>query len=108
MYLTTLDGIENATFQGLINGRLYIGGQWRDVELSDELNTQVLDDVAEKLGGRKPEQLRRALETAFSGQLQHWAFSRIQYSALTGNWCYIAGQDYVGELNTIRAWLYRL
>lgn len=108
MYLTTLDGIENVTFQSLANGRLYIGGQWRDVELSEELKTQVLDDVAAILGGRKPEQLRRVLGKTLGLKIQWWAFSRIQYSALTGNWYYCAGQDYRAELNTIRAWLYRL
>jgi hypothetical protein len=93
------------TVQELLNGRTRGGKRdnWVNVNVSDELREQVIDDLLDTLGGR--ETTKGKIRSLLSYHTpQHWGLNRMHIvkrsNGIVVSYC--AGQDYPAELAQIR------
>lgn len=100
---------EQLTAQNLINGRAYIKGLgWSDFEI--ENRDKHIAAALSVLGGRNNNAIQ---EKVRARKTQHWGLNRIVlecYPAVANGrpfWSYCAGQDYAGELASIKKDLIR-
>lgn len=92
------------TFQHVLNERIYHNKQgWINAKIDnlDEIINTIVYDV---IGGRKQNIIINKLYKGVS----HWALERIIYCTHRKKFLYVAGQDYVWELNELRKYLYNL
>ena len=114
MRFETLDQLKAAesgqiTAQEILNGRAHVNGHWQDIEISDELRTEVINAVVALVGGRgdTPATVRRTL---IRERTQHWALARIfigKYGDKPACLYYCAGQDQTYEMKCLRDYLRR-
>ena len=103
---TAADG-HQVTAQELINGRTHVFGEWQDIDLSDELRNEVINQISELFGGREVSKsyIRQNLKNS---KPQHWGLSRTvveKYGDKPAKMNYITGQDFVYESRVIRNYL---
>ena len=95
------------TGQQLINRRANINGEWQDFEVSEELSEEINNKIVEVLGGQQ--RTKRTIKNVLNySKPQHWGLNRIhieKYGNSPIKFSYCAGQDYPGELQTIRKYL---
>ena len=109
MTITLKTAIKNTTqltAEQVINGRFYHSKKgWVSLTLTDK--ETALQMIADCLGGRKRAKIESVLNW---GKPQHWGLRRIFFKIYEDKiYCsYCAGQDYPGELNQIRKYLYNL
>ena len=79
---------------------------WTETRLSFDEKQKALDMIAAKIGGRKPGQIRRALDR----RPNHWAIKRFIFAIYNEKlMCsYCAGQDMSWEMADLRKYLYKL
>ena len=114
MRFETLDQLKAAesgqiTAQQILNGRAHVNGHWQDIEISDELRTEVINAVVALVGGRgdTPATVRRTLRRE---RPQHWALDRFfveKYGDKPAKLSYCAGQDQTQEMRLLRDYLKR-
>ena len=114
MRFETLDQLKAAesgqlTAQQILNGRAHVNGHWQDMEISDELRTEVINAIATTVGGRgdTPDTVRRTLRIE---RPQHWALDRFfveKYGDKPAKLRYCAGQDQTYEMKCLRDYLRR-
>jgi hypothetical protein len=100
-------GGHQITGQELINSRTHVFGEWQDIELSDELKNEVINQISELFGGREMSKsyIRHNLR---SSRPQHWGLSRVvisKYEDSPARLEYITGQDFTYESRVIRNYL---
>ena len=104
-FVRVLKDDSQATLQDILNKRIYITGKgWSRLKMSQDVWDELIQQAVDVLGGRKKDVLRRKLNV--SPPPQHWGLSRMVFEKSRKKIVYIAGQDYVWELNNIREWLY--
>lgn len=93
--------------QQIINKRLFVGGEWQNVEISRALMLEISQEIADLLGGRGTTK-EDVKYTLINATPQHWGLGRIfleNYSTLRFSYC--GGQDYPAEIKQIRNYLKR-
>ena len=97
------------TAQEILNGRAHVNCHWQDIEISDELRTEVINAIVAMVGGRgdTPNTVRYRLKRE---RPQHWALERIfiqKYGEKPARLYYCAGQDQTYEMKCLRDYLRR-
>ena len=97
---------EQITLQEILNGSVCLKDKgWSRLILSPVVREELIQQAINIFGGRKSDTLHRAL--SMSPPPQHWGLSRMIVKKHSQKLMYVAGQDYVWELNDIRKWLYK-
>jgi len=93
--------------QQVINKRAFINGDYQNFELSTEASLELVDMILDILGGRSQTKSNMKSTLLYSTP-QHWGLGRLlfaKYGDSPVRLSYCAGQDYPGELSTIRKFL---
>lgn len=84
----------------MINCRLFHKTRgWENVELDNDFKEIIISEIVNILGGHQRTKVRLYSVLRYS-KPQHWGLSRMILDK--GRIRYIAGQDYVAEIKTIR------
>ncbi len=99
-------GIE-VSLSNIHSQRLYTANGWNNWEY--RLTDSDIDALSTLLGGhyRTQNTVANKLRSLYSIP-SHWSFNRITFCKHSKRWSYTAGQDYPGELQTIRNWFKNL
>lgn len=83
------------------NRAIIIGIGWSDITTDENFKTESLQKIADIIGGRAATK-EKVLRTLTNNKVSGWFMQRFIYMPDHDIWCYTAGQDYVGEMASIR------
>lgn len=78
-----------------------IGVGWSDIIIDENFKAESLQQIADIIGGRVATK-EKVLRNLSNNKVTGWFMQRFIYMPKYDRWSYVAGQDYVGELTSIR------
>lgn len=78
-----------------------IGVGWSDIVIDENFKAGSLQKIADIIGGREATKAK-VLRALTNNKVSGWFMQRFIYMPKHDIWCYAAGQDYVGEITSIR------
>lgn len=94
--------VEQFNLENLNHNRASIVGiGWSDITTDENFKSESLQKIADIIGGRAATKAK-ILRTLTNNKVSGWFMQRFIYMPDRDIWCYTAGQDYVGEMASIR------
>lgn len=94
--------IEQFNLENLNHNRACIVGiGWTDITTDENFKSESLQQIADIIGGRAATK-EKVLRTLTNNIISGWFMQRFIYMPERDIWSYCAGQDYVGEIASIR------
>lgn len=96
------DNVVQFNLEHLNHNRANINGiGWTDIVVDESFKAESLQQIADIIGGRAATK-EKVLRNLSNNKINGWFMQRFIYMPNYDIWCYTAGQDYVGEITSIR------
>ena|SRR5690606_11776079 len=96
------DKVTQFNLENLNHNRASINGiGWTDITIDETFKAESLQQIADIIGGREATKAK-VLHTLSNSTVNGWFMQRFIYVPKYDRWSYCAGQDYVGEIASIR------
>src|SRR5690606_8680279 len=97
-----LDKVTQFNLEHLNHNRASINGiGWTDIAIDETFKAESLQQIVDIIGGRESTKAK-VLHNLTSNKVNGWFMNRFIYIPKYDRWSYVAGQDYVGEIASIR------
>ena len=96
------DKVLQFNLENLNHNRASINGiGWTDIVVDETFKAESLRKIVDIIGGREATKAK-VLHNLTSNKVNGWFMQRFIYMPKHDIWTYCAGQDYVGEITSIR------